>query len=216
MPNTINAELTPRKTPSQRRSQQRVEGILDACATLLHEVGPDGVNTNSIAQQAGIPVSSLYQYFPNKHAVLVSLMDRYLEQINQLASGFQDEQHQAMHWTDLTDAVIDVFMREGGKHVGLGPLWNTLQAHPALYSFGAASRSEQLRNLRDLLIGYNRRRDDNRFTDEELSSVLNICLDAVVPVLSRAITEQDKNERNRLIDEVKRLAKGYIKNYVPD
>jgi AcrR family transcriptional regulator len=65
-----------RKIPSQDRSRFTIEAILDATAQLL-DAGPfSGVTTNHIAQRAGVSIGTLYQYFPNKSAVLTALADR--------------------------------------------------------------------------------------------------------------------------------------------
>lgn len=70
-----------RRVPQQARSQERVDLILDTAAELFVEVGYESVTTNGIAARAGISIGSLYQYFPDKDAILHALADRYLEQL---------------------------------------------------------------------------------------------------------------------------------------
>lgn len=70
---------TPRKSPSQERSKRTVERILDAATRIFHEHGYSGATTNDIADEAEVSVGSLYQYFPNKDAVLVALTQRHIE-----------------------------------------------------------------------------------------------------------------------------------------
>src|SRR4051794_40358814 len=67
-----------RREPVQRRSAARVSSILDACATLLDEFDYDELTTSKIAERAGVPIGSLYQYFPDKRAVVQSLTMRNL------------------------------------------------------------------------------------------------------------------------------------------
>lgn len=69
----------PRKFPRQERSKQTVERILDAATRIFHEHGYSGATTNDIADEAGVSVGSLYQYFPNKDALLVALTQRHIE-----------------------------------------------------------------------------------------------------------------------------------------
>ncbi|MFY0729711.1 TetR/AcrR family transcriptional regulator [Pseudomonas sp. NFX15] len=57
-----------RKAPSQQRSEQRVDDIIAAYIRLL-EKGEERMSTNAIAKEARVPVSSVYQYFPNKEAI---------------------------------------------------------------------------------------------------------------------------------------------------
>jgi AcrR family transcriptional regulator len=68
-----------RKSPSQERSRRTVDRILDAAARIFHECGYSGATTNDIADEAGVSVGSLYQYFPNKDALLVALTRRHIE-----------------------------------------------------------------------------------------------------------------------------------------
>ena len=68
----------PRKSPSQERSRRTVDRILDAATRIFHEQGYTGATTNDIADEADISVGSLYQYFPNKDALLVALTQRHI------------------------------------------------------------------------------------------------------------------------------------------
>jgi AcrR family transcriptional regulator len=56
-----------------------VERILDTAARIFHEQGYAGATTNDVADEAGVSVGSLYQYFPNKDALLVALTRRHIE-----------------------------------------------------------------------------------------------------------------------------------------
>ena len=69
----------PRKAARQERSQATVDAILEAAARLFAEGGLDEVNTNHIAERAGVSIGSLYQYFPSKQAILGELIDRHAE-----------------------------------------------------------------------------------------------------------------------------------------
>lgn len=71
--------LTPRKQPRQQRSRETVEAILEAAAQLFQRHGYAGTTTNKIAERAGVSIGSLYQYFPNKDALLVALAEHYLD-----------------------------------------------------------------------------------------------------------------------------------------
>jgi AcrR family transcriptional regulator len=68
----------PRKSPSQERSRRTVNRILDAATRIFHEQGYTDATTNDIADEADVSVGSLYQYFPNKDALLVALTQRHI------------------------------------------------------------------------------------------------------------------------------------------
>ncbi|WP_137936597.1 TetR/AcrR family transcriptional regulator [Chitinivorax sp. B] len=74
----------PRKAPRQQRSQQTVEIILQATARIFAEKGYAGTNTNLVAEHAGVSVGSIYQYFPNKDALVAALHDRHAAQMYQV------------------------------------------------------------------------------------------------------------------------------------
>ena len=79
MARTPSAE--PRKRPRQRRSADTVERILAAAARIFDERGYRGTTTNHVAEEAGVSIGSLYQYFPNKDALLVSLAERHVDDV---------------------------------------------------------------------------------------------------------------------------------------
>jgi AcrR family transcriptional regulator len=68
--------LKPRKQPLQSRSQHTVNTILDAATRILERDGLAGFTTNSVAERAGVSIGSLYQYFPNKDALIVALIQQ--------------------------------------------------------------------------------------------------------------------------------------------
>src|SRR5690348_15746447 len=65
-----------RRTPAQARSREKVEKILDAATQVVVAEGVDALTTRAIAAKAGIPVASLYQYFSDRDAVLLALVER--------------------------------------------------------------------------------------------------------------------------------------------
>ena len=76
-PRMTSAE--PRKPPSQARAKATVDAILDATARILAEDGFEAVNTNRVAEVAGVSVGSLYQYFPNKASLVGAVAVRHTE-----------------------------------------------------------------------------------------------------------------------------------------
>ncbi|MFM7506714.1 MAG: TetR/AcrR family transcriptional regulator [Rubrivivax sp.] len=70
-------ELRQRKAPRQQRSNDTVETLLAAAARVLERESLAGFNTNRVAEVAGVSVGSLYQYFPNKSALIAALIDRH-------------------------------------------------------------------------------------------------------------------------------------------
>jgi AcrR family transcriptional regulator len=99
-----------RRRPVQQRSAKRVEQMLEACAALIEELGYDGVTTTLIAERAGVAVGSLYQFFPDKRAVVQALTQRNLEHFLAEMERRLDEV-QLEHWWDGADLAFDIYVR---------------------------------------------------------------------------------------------------------
>ena len=70
-----------RNLPRQARSAARVELLLDVAEEVFEEVGYDAATTNLVASRAGVPVGTLYRWFPDKAALAEALTDRYLDRL---------------------------------------------------------------------------------------------------------------------------------------
>ena len=83
--------------------------MLDACAELVDEVGYEGLTTTLLAERAEVAIGSVYQFFPDKRAIVQALamrnMDAYLQA---LSARFANETF--AHWWDGVDAAIDSFI----------------------------------------------------------------------------------------------------------
>jgi AcrR family transcriptional regulator len=83
--------------------------MLDACADLVDEIGYEGLTTTLLAERAEVAIGSVYQFFPDKRAIVQALtlrnMEAYLER---LADRFS--QGDLAHWWDGVDAGIDEYI----------------------------------------------------------------------------------------------------------
>lgn len=99
------AQRPVRREPVQQRSAARVERMLDVAATLLAEVGTEGLTTSAIAAGAGVSVGSLYQFFPDKHAVVQALARRSFERFSARLEDLD-----ARDWRTAVDGVVDAYV----------------------------------------------------------------------------------------------------------
>jgi AcrR family transcriptional regulator len=98
-----------RRVPVQGRSVARVQRMLDACAALVDEVGYDGLSTTLLAERAGVAIGSVYQFFPDKRAIVQALTLRNLEAyLQRLGVRFGEVTFD--HWWDGVDAAIDEYI----------------------------------------------------------------------------------------------------------
>lgn len=73
---TAQTDQVMRRAPSQKRSRERVEHILAAASKLIAERGSDAMRMSEVAEVSGISIGSLYQYFPDKSAIVRTLAER--------------------------------------------------------------------------------------------------------------------------------------------
>jgi AcrR family transcriptional regulator len=76
-----------RNVPIQARSRERLQRVLDAAEKVLAEGGAAALTTTRIAEVAGIPIGSLYHYFPDKAAIVDALALRYWSDFEDLVAG---------------------------------------------------------------------------------------------------------------------------------
>jgi AcrR family transcriptional regulator len=84
--------LEQRKSPVQARSTASVEAILEATVQVLVAIGKERLTTTRVAERAGVSVGTLYQYFPNKTALLQAALRRHLEAVTDAIDRVCQEQ----------------------------------------------------------------------------------------------------------------------------
>jgi AcrR family transcriptional regulator len=107
-----------RKLPVQARGRQRVETLLDAAAEVIADVGVEAATMNEIARRAGAAKGSLYQFFPDKDAIVAALAVRYAAQVEALHAACFADDPRRVPLERIVSGVID-------------PLADFLEANPA-------------------------------------------------------------------------------------
>ena len=92
MPQRFHALLEPRKSPVQARSTASVDAILEATIQVLLSVGKERLTTTRVALRAGVSVGTLYQYFPNKSALLQAVLKRHMDEVTEAVERVCREQ----------------------------------------------------------------------------------------------------------------------------
>ncbi len=110
MGSSAPAELNRRKTPRQARSAVTVDAIFEGTIQVLLSDGPIRLNTTRVAQRAGVSVGTLYQYFPNKQALLFAVLERHLAMlINALVEACDG--HRGTTTETMADAVVRAYLQ---------------------------------------------------------------------------------------------------------
>lgn len=87
-----NPRISQRKQPQQARSTELIAIILEAATQVLAKDGAELFTTARVAERAGVSIGSLYQYFPNKAAILFRLQSDEWRQTSDLFSVILDDQ----------------------------------------------------------------------------------------------------------------------------
>ncbi|MDO5682745.1 MAG: helix-turn-helix domain-containing protein [Propionibacteriaceae bacterium] len=106
---------TPRKQPQQARSRETVEKILTAAAKVFLEEGTRAT-TDRIAARAGVSVGSLYQYFPNKDALLLELAHQHVASAGEKLDGVLGADHPMAIWLPEAVRVVAAIHADGALH----------------------------------------------------------------------------------------------------
>jgi len=119
-PPELHSQL--RNVPTQARSRTRLLRVLDAADELLASEGAGAFTTTRIAQAAGIPVGSVYRYFPDKDAIVVALALRYWSDFEDLvAAAAEADELEALE--DPGGVVVDALAAGFRARPGFLALW---------------------------------------------------------------------------------------------
>jgi AcrR family transcriptional regulator len=122
LPQRSQVLLEPRKSPVQARSAASVEAILEATIQVLLAVGKERLTTTKVALRAGVSVGTLYQYFPNKSALLQATLKRHLGEVAdavELVCKEQKGKTLRQMVTALVSAFLQAKMKDGKTSVAL-------------------------------------------------------------------------------------------------
>src|ERR1035438_9935272 len=114
--------LEPRKSPVQARSLASVDAILEATIQVLLHEGKERLTTTRVALRAGVSVGTLYQYYPNKSALLQAALKRHLDEVTGAVERVCQEQKGktlAPMATALVIAFLKAKMRNAKTSVAL-------------------------------------------------------------------------------------------------
>ncbi|MDB3925683.1 TetR/AcrR family transcriptional regulator [Porticoccaceae bacterium] len=148
----MSKKLSPRNVPVQQRAHRQRDKILKATSELLETVGVDELTTIRVAEAVGISVGTLYHYFPNKHAILHSLAENWIETV---LDGLVDISQKDLSNVAIKDFVVlitgvfeDLFI----KHRPLLPLINAINTLPELNSLKVDFNQELIKALGGIFI----------------------------------------------------------------
>lgn len=123
---------SPRRAPSQQRSRERVERMLAAASALIAGQGSDAMRMGEVAERAGVSIGSLYQFFPDKRAIIWALAERYTAEsqacIATALAEVNDAEGLCKAFSELVDTYYGMFLAEPVMR----DIWSGTQADKAL------------------------------------------------------------------------------------
>ncbi|WP_344236736.1 TetR/AcrR family transcriptional regulator [Actinocorallia libanotica] len=196
-----------RRRPAQRRSAERVQRMLDACAEILDESGYEGLSTTRIAQRAGVAIGSVYQFFPDKRAVAQALALRNLEQFGErigdlLAGGGLER------WSETVGQAVDIFVEMHRTVPGFRVLRFGDAADLHLLDESADNNAVVAARLRELIVQTTGVADTPAL--ERAFAIAVETADALIKMAFRRAPDGD----DLVIDEAKGLVQRYLSTYL--
>lgn len=193
-----------RRTPSQQRSRERVERILDSAAAIVVEQGPESLKVSDIAQRAGVPLGTLYQFFARKDDIIYALAERFAQRFGDVLEGALAELDVDCEWHELLTLLLDAYTDYYRSEPALRELW-----------VGARIDPEFLRADHE----YNNARFADTVADlmapkaqvprAELATMIYVCWEAGQALLETAF-RRDPSGDPVIIEQTKVLAARYL------
>ena len=203
-------QLTPRRRPSQERSRDRVERILDATAALLVHTPADKITTAAIAEEAGVPIGSVYQYFPNKLAVLAELARRVMEEVDLKTASLITEDFGVLPWDQAIDRAVDATMEGYAGQPGYLQLLLSIRPTPEF----RVITDESNERMAAILAVHPALRAV--IAADRIELVTRAAVQAANSLQDWALSSDDPEMTNRIITEMKTLLKGYLAVYMDE
>jgi AcrR family transcriptional regulator len=199
-----------RRQPRQARSQERVSQILDVAEQMFIAEGYNATTTNAIATRAKVPIGSLYQFFPDKGAMVKALAMRYAEQLHQRFVELDTTDMINLPLSTYVDQIIDTTEQFFTDYPGYHAIFMQVQGTiPELAEIENAADAQLIQNFAKSLSQY-------------YSDLDTVDYEAIAFVLVKAIGTllwlslgQEKSFRQRLVIETKRFTLSYLQSHFP-
>lgn len=197
-----------RRKPRQARSQERVNRILDSAEVLFASQGYAATTTNAIAARAQVPIGSLYQFFPDKTAILLTLALRYSERLHQQFAAMAAVEETAPSLSAYVDRLIDTTDRFFTDNPSYHAIFMEVQG--TIRELDTIDEAADATLIQDLAASLARR--DPSLETEDYEAIAFVLVKAIGTLLWLSLG-QEQAFRQRLVKETKRLAFNYLQSY---
>jgi AcrR family transcriptional regulator len=200
-----------RSVPRQARSQERVSQILAVAEQLFITEGYNATTTNAIAARAKVSIGSLYQFFPDKAAIVQALALRYIEELHfrfaELDPNHIDRLSLGAYVELLIDTTAQFFTDRPGYHAIFMQVQGTI---PGLAEIEDAADA---RLIQDLSISLAQR--NLVLTPIDREAISFVLVKAIGTLLWLSLS-QEEHLRQKIVTETKRFTLTYLQSYFPE
>jgi AcrR family transcriptional regulator len=200
--------LQPRKTPIQARSSASVDAILQATLQVLVAVGKERLTTTRVALRAGVSVGTLYQYFPNKSALLQACLRHHMDRVTEAIEQVCDQQRQ-QSLGSMVEALVHAYI---AAKMGDGKASAALYAVSADVDGAAIARSAQARTHRAVVALFASTGDAIAKEPDVLATVVLAVANGVVRKLLES--KHPEREVDQLREELLLVVQAYVRNCI--
>lgn len=189
-----------RRTPNQRRSRERVEKILERATELIAERGSDAMRMSEVARLSGISIGSLYQYFPDKGAIIQTLAKRYNAQGRACIEAALAPVRTTDELFEAFGALIDEYYEMFLAEPVMRDIWLGTQTNKALNDIELAASRANAAVLADTLTRL------NPSADESALAATTLLIMHLGEATMRLAISVERTEGKELVIAYKRLA----------
>jgi AcrR family transcriptional regulator len=199
-----------RRQPQQVRGQQRIHRILNAAEEILADVGYDNATTNAIAARAETSIGSLYQFFPNKEAILKAIVLRYLEEMRALFDQtLTTEALETLPLPLFLERIIYGLAQLRESHAGFRPLFLASQVSSDVVENTSELKSEIMQRIHQLLALRN-----PALSEQQCVICARTCVALFQALMSLAMDLQGQARVDQL-NELRTVLLYYLQTYMP-
>lgn len=192
--------VSDRRIPQRARGERRVAELLDAAAQVIAEVGYEAATMAAITARAGGSIGAVYQYFPNKEAVVRALRAQYGNEIEALWTPLTREAVD-LGTEELVDRIFDVLM----SYIESRPAYVRLLDAPVVYARDPAARN-RLREQFAILF----QKKKPSLTPQEAFRIANVALQ-IVKGMNPVYVKVDPQEQQEILREFKLALTSYLR-----
>ena len=199
----VSGAASLRRTPQQARSKARLARVLEAAERVLVGEGVEALTTTRVAAEAKVSVGSLYQYLPDRDAIIDALAAGYFAKLEAAMDGFV-EAAAAQGWDDPVGVLVDAFAGIYRTEHGFRALWFGSGLTERTRAADREHKRRMADGIRRVLIALGIARDDEALARACHASVL------AADALAQEAFRRDAEGDTELLHEAKVMLRGYL------